>query len=308
MIRLQKSTKLMLIGLALTLIGIPTPAGADQKEMNSDLSYSFSYTPVYQFETDLDGGGSFEVSRHYLNFDVMRPFNRNLRVGLGLGYEFENWDFDDLRTVGGATPWSRIHRPGLSLPIFYTLGDNWSLGITPAVEFSGESGAEIDESLIYGAVVSMAHPFGKNLYLGLGFGIFDQLEETAVFPFIVIDWKISQQFRIANPFRAGPAGPAGLELIYAPADNWEFGLGGAYRSYRFRLDDTGAVPNGIGENEFLVTFLRIGTRLGPSLTLDVAGGALFDGELSIEDADGNGIGDDQYDPAPFVALTIAGEF
>jgi hypothetical protein len=77
---------------------------------------------------------------------------------------------------------------------------------------------------------------------------------------------------------------------------------------RFRLDDGVAFPDGIAENEFFLVFLRVGKSLGRSFSLDLSGGFLFNGELSIEDADGNGIGDEDYDPAPFAALTFSGEF
>ena len=81
-----------------------------------------------------------------------------------------------------------------------------------------------------------------------------------------------------------------------------------YRTYRFRLDDQSAVPDGVGENEFLVAFLRLQRKIGARMTLDLAGGALFGGELSIDNVDGDEIGSDDYDPAPFFTLTFAGEF
>jgi hypothetical protein len=115
--------------------------------------FSFSYAPIYQFETDLKGGGKFDVSRHFFRFDVLRPVNRQLHIGLGLSYEYENWDFSGVANVAGATPWSKIHRPGISLPIIYTLSEDWQLGFTPAIEFSGESGAEPDKALTYGGAL-----------------------------------------------------------------------------------------------------------------------------------------------------------
>ena len=296
--------------MALTFIlPIETARGQDRKVgPSSAFSYAFSYTPLYQFETDLDKGGSFDSSRHYLRFDIMRTFTPRLQMGLGLSYDFEKWNFNGLSDVAGATPWSKLHRPGISLPVYYTFSESWTLGFNPAVEISGESGAEIDESLTYGGVLSLAHPFSRDLYLGLGFGIFDRLEETEFFPFILVNWKINERLQLSNPFRAGPAGPAGLELVYTPAEKWELGVGGAYRSYRFRLDNTSAVPNGIGENEFWAGFLRVQRKLADGITLDLSGGAFFNGELTIENSKGEKIGTDAYDSAPFVALTIAGKF
>ncbi len=306
---LWRQTASMIIALSLTVFMEPAWGRNDGEGQSASFHYSLSYSPIYQFEADLDDGGSFDVSRHYLRLNITRSVASNLRLGLGLSYDLEKWDFKDRSSVAGATPWATLHRPGLSLPLFYTFADSWTLGVTPTIELAGESGAEFDQSLTYGGILSLAHPFGRNLYLGIGFGIFDELEETAFFPFIVIDWKINDQFRLTNPFRAGPAGPAGLELVYTPAENWELGVGGAYRSFRFRLEDENAVSNGVGENEFLVTFLRVQRKIGSSgLALDLAGGALLGGEVSVENENGDNLGSEDYDPAPFLALTIAGQF
>ncbi len=180
--RLKFSICTVIFAIVLFMLAEPVWAQNQGGGENAGYRFSFSYTPIYQFETDLDNGGNFDVSRHYLNVNIMRPFGQNLRMGLGLSYEFEKWNFNDLSNVVGATPWSSIHRPGISLPIFYTFPDKWTLGFTPAVEYSGESGAEFGESLNYGGVLSLAHPFSRNLYLGLGFGLFNRLEKTTVFP------------------------------------------------------------------------------------------------------------------------------
>jgi hypothetical protein len=278
----------------------------DQKTKGN--TYSLSYSPVYQFDTDLDNGGSFSVQRHYLHFSGTRELSRKLKAGVSLNYEFEKWEFSDLSTVAGATPWEAIHRPGISLPFNYTFSGYWTLGITPTIQFSGESGAKIDESLIYGGALSLTRPFSRNFYIGVGLGVFDRLEQVGAFPFIILHWQINSHFRIANPFRVGPAGPAGLEVVYSPMDKWEFGVGGAYRSYRFRLNDTSAVPDGVGNNSFFVAFARIQRKLGKAMSLDLVSGGLFNGEVSIEDDTGDELASDTYAASPFMALTVSGKF
>jgi hypothetical protein len=134
------------------------------------------------------------------------------------------------------------------------------------------------------------------------------LEETQFFPFMIVNWRINEWFRIANPFEAGPSGPAGLEFIYTPTQNWEVGIGGAYRSYRFRLEEDSAVSNGIAENEFLLGFLRVQRRLTEHLKLDLVCGALFEGKLTIENSHGGHVASDAYDPAPVFAATFSGQF
>lgn len=81
---------------------------------------------------------------------------------------------------------------------------------------------------------------------------------------------------------------------------------------RQRLDtlgsDDNSVQSGIGENQLITAFARIQRRLGGILTLDLAGGVLFNGQFSIEDRDGRRLQSADYDSAPFVALTFAMNF
>lgn len=294
--------------LILVIVQAATSLAETPAAVRSDTGYRFSYTPIYQFATDLDSGGEFDVQRHLLRFDVSRSIDRHWMVGIGLSFDYERWDFSNVPGLSGVDPWDEIFRPGISIPIFYRSAANWRFGIVPSIEAAGASGAETDESLAYGTVLSAAYAFGPNLTLGLGGGIFRRLDETEVFPFVVIDWTINDRLSLRNPFRAGPVGPAGLELVCRLGDALEVGAGGAYRSYRFRLDDSSAIPDGIGEVEFWAPFLRAGWRLGPHYELDLHGGALLGGSITIENADADEVGATDYDPAPFLALTVRGRF
>ena len=277
---------------------------AEPKKMH----YRLSYTPLYQFDTDLERGGSFDVHRHFLRFDVSRIIDRNWMVGLGLGFDYERWNFSGSGALAVIDPWDEIVRPGISIPIIYSTASRWRWMVVPSLEFAGASGAQAGESLSYGAVLSAAHAFNSNLMVGFGAGVFDRLDEWEAFPFVVIDWRIKDRFKICNPFTAGPVGPAGLELVYTPSDRWDLGVGGAYRSYRFRLDDSSSVADGIGEVEFLATFLRFGWRFGKGYQLDLNGGALFSGNITIDDENGNELGETDYDTSPFVGVTMRGQF
>lgn len=293
---------------------IAVPANAQESEYDSTpkmppkTSYGFSYTPIYQFDTDLDIGGSFDVQRHFLRFDATRIINRQWAVGLGLSFDYERWRFSGIESLAGIDPWDEIVRPGISVPIIYSTANNWRLSLIPSIEFAGATGAKTSESFSYGTVLTAMHAFGPNLMVGLGAGAFNRLGEWEGFPFLAIDWKVNDQFRLSNPFQAGPAGPAGLELIYMPSGRWEMGVGGAYRSYRFRLDDSSAVADGIGQVDFFATFLRIGINLGKRIGLDLNGGVLLEGEISVDDENGHDLGETGTDTAPFIGMTIRGEF
>ena len=283
-------------------------ASGPPQAAGSKTGYRFSYTPIYQFETDLDAGGSFDVQRHFLRFDASRFIDRHWMVGVGLSLDYERWDFSDIAGLAGIDLWDEIFRPGISVPIFYRTDNNWRFGIIPSIELSGADGADTDESFSYGAVLSAAYAFSPGLTVGVGGGVFERLDQTEFFPYVVIDWQINDRLQLTNPFRAGPVGPAGLELVYRPHDRLEMGLGGAYRSYRFRLDDSSTVADGIGQVDFTATFVRLGWQLANRYRLDLNGGMLFGGQITIEDEDANELGDTDYDPAPFLGLTFRGRF
>ncbi len=275
---------------------------------STGLSSSFSYTPSYQFETDIDGGGSFSVMRHALRLNFSTALNQQTRVGLGLSYDLENWDFKNVANIQAASPWQHLHRPTLDFSVFHNLNQDWQLFFAPSLGLAQESGAKLSDSLIYGAVFSLNRNVTPELRLGVGFGVFEQLENTSLFPFLFVDWRINEQLRLTNPFSAGPVGPAGLELVWQPQSQWEFGFGGAYRSYRFRLAKDNAVPNGIGEVDFMAGFIRSTYEVSKQYSVDLSAGGLFAGSLGVEDSGGNSVGESDFDPAPFAALTFKGRF
>jgi len=272
-------------------------------------AYSFSFSPIYQFESDFDHGGSFSVQRYAFNFDTSTPVTSTLRAGISLGYEFESYDFSGTTAFAGADPWSDIHRFSAGLPVSYRMTDSWSIFVSPQVEWYGESGVDNwDDAFGYGAVFAVSYRVSPAFTLGAGAGVFRRTEETKGFPYIAVDWKITEDLRLSNPFRTSPSGPAGLELSWRISDRWEIAAGGAYRSFRFRLDDSGVAPNGVGEQESTVGYARLTYRMGRDLKLDLYGGAAFNGKMRINDRDGNELGSDDFETAPMAALSLTLNF
>jgi hypothetical protein len=122
---------------------------------------------------------------------------------------------------------------------------------------------------------------------------------------VFINWEITDRLRLSNPFDSGPTSPAGLELSYTFNKSWEIACGGGYRSYRFRLKEEGIASNGILQEKAVPVWGRITMRSGSLVKVDLNTGAFLLGKLKIEDQDGHEIGEDQYDAAPFIALTVS---
>jgi hypothetical protein len=264
--------------------------------------------PIYRFPADVDGGGTLNVFSLYFSANVIKQINEKLGVGLSFIYEFDNYDFSGLQGFFVPRPWKEVQRLGFSVPIFYSFKDKWKLILIPSIQFSGEFGARFGDALVYGAAAGVSYAFGPKVALGIGVAGYVNLEEARVFPFPIIKLKLSDRFRLTNPFRTGPAGPAGLELSYKLNRQWEIGIGGAYRAYRFRLDFNGPIPNGIGEYKSVPVFVRLAYRQSPALKIDIYGGVSFLNKLYVNDRDGDELYRTKHDVTPLVGMSISGRF
>ena len=123
-----------------------------------------------------------------------------------------------------------------------------------------------------------------------------------------MDWRFNERWRLSNPFEADALGPAGLELTYSFNNRWHLGGGGVYRSFRFRLNNEGVAPNGVGKNQGIVSFLRLRRAVPSGLEVDFYAGAVLNGELELKDSDGDAVASSDYNTAPFAAVTLSVAF
>jgi hypothetical protein len=288
------------LGAAVFMLALNAPCGAA-----SPSPFSFSASTAHLFPADLDGGGSMSATRLVLSLGAKWPLSQALIVGAGLSYDVESYDFDGTTSFGDAAPWDTVHRTSLSLPLTLRTRSRWIYNFSPSLELAVEKGADWDRGVSFGGTLSAMKLIRPGLLLGIGAGAFDRVDKRVVFPYLVVDWQISERFRISNPFRAGPAGPAGLEVVYRGGSGWEAAIGGAYRSFRFRLDNDGAVPGGIGENRFIPLFLRLTGFCSPKWQIDLYGGTLLEGKIKVEDSSADAVREDRYKPSLFFALTFS---
>jgi hypothetical protein len=304
-------TALFAFGMVFLLLTSPALTAAQVErypQSSRDFRFSAAVSPFYRFSANVDGGGTLSVTSVYFNASVIKQINKKLGLGLGFIYEFDDFNFSGLTGFPVARPWSEVQRLGFSIPIFYSLTEKWKLVIVPTTQFSGEFGARVSQAMVYGGSAGVSYTFGPKATLGVGVAGYDNLEETRVFPFPIIKLKLSDRIRLTNPFRTSPAGPAGLEFSYVLTSNWEVGIGGAYRSYRFRLDHNGPLPDGIGEYKSVPVFVRLSLKPLPAFGIDVYGGVSFLNKLYVEDEDGNELFKTKHDVAPLVGATLSGRF
>ena len=263
---------------------------------------------AYQGKGDLDSGGDFSISGVGLRGGTSGPVGSGTRAGVTLTYIYSDYSFSDPVAFGGVAPWSTVQRFGVAVPLSFALGNGWGLGVIPSVDWFKENGAKTDDSLAWGAIVSASKRFDDGNMVGLGVGVYDRIEQTAVFPFLLIDWRLSEHWRVINPLAAGPTGPAGVELDYHFDGGWTAGVGAAWRIQRFRLSENGSTPDGIGEERGAPVFLRVTREFGQQMALHLYAGVVAAGELRLENSSGNTLVKEDFDPAPFIALSFMARF
>ena len=286
---------------------LATAGSAHCAEANNWQSFA-SVTPIYQGNADLDSGGDFSMGGAIVRGGGVYDLGGGNRAGVTLNYDYYDFSFSNASAFGNVAPWGTVQRYGVTVPLSFAVGDGWNVGFAPSADWFKENGADTGDSLVGGATLSGAKRFQDGNRLGLGVGIFSQLEETKAYPFVIVDWRLSDRWRLINPLPNGPTGPAGLELDYRFDGGWTAGAGAAYRVLRFRLSDTGPVSNGVGQESGAPVFLRITRNFTDQMALHFYGGIVAGGKLQVENSSGDKLREEDFDPVPLAGLTFLGRF
>lgn len=264
---------------------------------------------VYQFDTDLDEGGSYTAARSTVSASTSYGWDRRNSVGLSLGYSYNGYDFSGSEGLGNLAPWDDIHTLSVGMPMRLGVNDQWTAFMIPSIRSTGESGADFDQTLTGGLLGGASYRVNDRLTVGPGIGIFSQLEDSAtVIPILIVDWKISNVLSLNTGGGLGATLGPGLVLNYTPNEMWQFGVGGRYEKLRFRLDESGSVSSGVGEDASFPLFVSARYTASPKINISCVGGIELGGELSVEDEDGEELVEESYDPGMFLGLTFNGRF
>jgi hypothetical protein len=295
--------------LAAAIVLATTASGAiAQSAATNPVALSASLTGIGQLDARLDQGGKFSWNGILVQGSAARQFTPEFSAALSLRYGYESWHFDEPSALGSIAPWGHVNRPAVGFRIAQQIAPQLGLFIAPELEWSYESGASASDAKTFGAVFGATQYFSPTLVLGIGAGVFRQIDKTRVFPLLIVNWQIDDQWRVSNPFQAGPAGGAGLELVRALGSQWELAAGASFRDYRFRLRDDGPAPGGIGRNEGVPVFARLTRQLGPRGHIDFYAGAVTAGKLRVLDANGATLASSSYHPAPLLAASATLNF
>jgi hypothetical protein len=293
------------IGIAFALGTMSATVVAQPRQAPGETSVSVGVTGLNQFNTRIVDSGSFNWWDATANVNVTRQVTSAFSAGVSARYNYQKWSWSGL---DGQAPWTSINTPALGMNFGYSPSPGWRLGFAPTIEWSGETGTGTGGTATYGAVMSVARTFSKDLTLGVGAGVFRQIDQTKVFPYLLVNWNITDKLKLSNPLPAGPSGGAGLELSYAFNDRWTLGGGGAYRSYRFRLNENSPVANGIGQNSFVPVFARLSYSIDRTSRVDLYAAATTGGRLSATDTSGTTQFSTNYQTGFAMALSFSKRF
>lgn len=261
-----------------------------------------------RFDTDLEDGGELGVTRFNFGVAVNIPVNEDWSVDVRGGYSFADFDFGGTTGFAALDPWADIHTIEFAAIINYDCCEDWQVFGGPIVQFARESDVDIGDAFTGGAVLGATHVVNDKLLIGGGVGVVSQIEnDVRIFPVIIVNWQFQDDWLLTSTTTGSRGG--GLEVVYDLCENWDLAIGGAYEFERFRLDDSGIAPDGVGESTGLPLWLRATYKLDKNIELDVFGGLNLGAEVDLYDDRGHRITGDETDSAPlFVGASVRVKF
>ncbi len=284
-----------------------TVRGCDHslQRCSSRWSYEFRAAYQHQFETGLDDGGRLAVDRFAAQARIGYAPTERTQFGLSLGYRHDAHDFSGQGQTFPARPWNNIHFASITAPIAFSVSCRWSVRLLPTIRTAFEDGASWEDGVAGGGIFGATYRVNRCLTIGPAVGVLTQIEDDPLlFPFVFVDWTISSKLRLRSGRGLAATQGFGVFLEWLPNSRWRFSLGGRSERLRFRLDDRGVAPGGVGEHAGTWLFAGGTLRLGRRAEVTLSTGASLFGSLRLEDRVGNLLARDDYDAAPFVALDV----
>ena len=264
---------------------------------------------LVQDESALDSGGGMRVDRFFAEAGGSGTWAERWRLGVSVGYGEDDYAFSGSSGFGGLDPWERVRDLRLGARLRYALTDAWTVYANPSLRFTAERGASLDDGRTAGLLAGAGYRVSDRLTIGPGFGVFSEIEDdTSVFPILVIDWKITDRLSLETGRGFAASRGPGLQLRWTHSEHWQFAAGARYEKNRFRLDDDGIAPGGVGEDTAVPVFVLAEYRLSPGARLSVFGGAEIDGRLRLEDASGRKVDESDLSSAPFLGASFQVSF
>ena len=303
--RLSLFTLAPVLAVALYLPAATAAESVEYASRQGTWTLGMDLGAVHRFSADIDSGGKYDRTTFLARFSASRSWGSAFRGGLSVGYEYDDYGFDDLISK----PWDDVRTVNLGLPLSYRASPQWSLFALPRLRYSAETGASLDDGREFGLLAGASYKVSDRLSVGPGFGVFSQIESGSDwFPILLVNWQITDTLSLETGRGLAASRGPGLTLKWAPEGDWSFGLSGRYEKRQFRLNDKGPAPDGVGEEKAVPVALRATYDPNQQFSVHLLAGAEFDGSLRLESSDGTKLSKESYETSPFAALVVTGKF
>lgn len=297
---------LLLASPAVAQDGGPPESAGGPPPAEPGFTFSLEGQAILDFDRDLDGGGSMEVTRLAFSPKIDWTMNDATSVSLGLGIRYDDYEFDGTSVFGATAPWDDVNGVDIDVMVRHRINDSWTFFGGPSVSFDAEDGADLADGATVSGLAAAIYAVNRDLLIGPAVIVSSQIEDgVQVIPIPYVRWQIREDLRLSTE---GDIHGPGVALTWDLRDDLDLSVGIGWANRRFRLDDVGIAPDGVGEVEAL--------RLGAALVWEPAAntrvvfiaGANLEGEVRLEDDRGFEIAETDSDPGAFIALRGTIEF
>lgn len=293
-------------GIAVAAV-LATPAAAQDEEAGFAPAWlvNVESRADHAFEADIGSGGSFDVSRAQAGIGLTYASTRRNSIGVSLDYGWAGYGFDGPGGFGALAPWDDVRQLSLSMPYRLGVGERWDVLAVAGVSSFAETGASFGDGVTASGILAVSYRVSENLTVGPGLGVASQIDDDlSVFPFLVLDWKVTPELSLGTRGDVGVVDGPQAVLTWRPQPAWSLGLGAGYESRRFRLDDSGPVPGGVGQDDAWPVYLSLAYGDPRVFQVYGFGGYRMSGQLTVEDRDGVLAAASGYDDAPFLGAGV----
>lgn len=298
----------LISGLCLLLTALPLRA-QPYAETTDGWQGNAQVGAIIQPQVDLDTGGNLSVSRAFARLGAAKAMGDDWRLGASLGLGRTDYDFGGAGGFGGLRAWDTINELRLGLSGRYQASEDWTLFAIPSLRFNAESGADLADGMTGGLISGASYKLSDRFSIGPGFGVFSELEDSAsFFPILLIDWQITDSLSLETGRGYAASRGPGLQLSWRHSPSLRLALGGRYEQQRFRLDDKGIAPDGVGEKKSIPLFALVEYGLSRNTQLTLIGGTELNPSLRLEDANGQLLNRTDMDTAPFFGANLSARF
>jgi hypothetical protein len=257
----------------------------------------------YRLDADLDTTGRFDVTGFGAGLDARGALTDQTTLDASVSLARHTYDFSGL--PDNRDLWDDVHAVSLRAFLRHDLARRRTLFGGPIV--SAEFEEDLDgDSVTLGGIVGLTQFNSPKLVWGIGVAVMGQIEDDPmVFPAPFLRWAFADAWML-NVGAAG-AGP-GVKVERRWSASWGSAIRVAYQSTRFRLDDEGRAPGGVGEDSAFPVYVETYWLPRAGCRLEAVAGACLDGELTIEDRNGHKTASDDYDTQAVIGIRATHTF